>query len=97
MRKKENLANIKLYFPTQKILKKIPEEILENIRNEKMNNYLGYWTDEDFFKDFKIRIGKNKTKIKILTEKEKGKISDLILEYTKKFNKRVLNLRLKKL
>lgn len=87
MSKKEKLVNIKLYFPTQKILKKIPEEILENIRNEKMNNYLGYWTDEDFFKDFKDRIGKSKSKIKIISEREKGKITDLILEYTNKFNK----------
>lgn len=86
MSKNKNLANIKYYFPTTKKLKEIPDEILQKIREEKMNNYLGYWTDEDFFKDFIIRLGKNKSKIEIITENKKNKISDLIIDYTKKFN-----------
>lgn len=81
------LANLYFYFPTNRNLKTIPDEILGKIREEKMSNYLGYWTDEDFFKDFKERLGKNKSKIKILTDKEKAKISELVLEYTSKFNK----------
>jgi uncharacterized protein YjaZ len=84
---KNKLAKLYFYFPTSKNLKTIPDEILSKIRQEKMNNYLGYWDDEFFFKDFKERLGKNKSKIKILTDKEKNKISELVLEYTCKFNK----------
>lgn len=83
----KKLANLYFYFPTDRNLKTIPDELFKKIREEKMNNYLGYWTDKDFFKDFKERLGKNKSKIKILSEKEKAKISELVLEYTSKFNK----------
>jgi uncharacterized protein YjaZ len=39
------------------------------------------------FLKFKERLGKNKSKIKIISEKDKSKISELVFEYTSKFNK----------
>jgi uncharacterized protein YjaZ len=81
------VINQYFYFPNNKNLKSIPNDILGKIKLGKMDNYLGYWDNESFLKDFIERLGKNKNKIKLLSEKEKNKISELVLKFTGKINK----------
>lgn len=89
---KSKLAEVRFYFPEEKNLKLISKKVLEMVTDDKMNNYLGFLTDEYFLADITPKLGKNKGKIGVLKEKDINLIKDTIFDFSKKFNK-VLKLK----
>lgn len=89
---KSNKVEMQFYFPEESNLKLVPQKILDMTVKSGMNNYLGYMTNQVFLQDYSHKLGTNKSKLVVPTEKEIIKIRDEIFKFVDKFN-RILKLK----
>ncbi len=80
-------SEIYFFFPEESNLKLTPKKVLEMAKEEKVNELMGYLTDDDFLKDYESKVGNNKSKFKTPTIKNLEKIKNIIFEFEEKFQK----------